>query len=91
MVSPQKKPDRAKEAFELVRPLDYGEEIFILAQTLAIFKEAQQVNHIANLTIPNFPTENLLRPTTWQTINSLRGVVEDIKLIQQCYYYSTCS
>ncbi|VEP18465.1 ATPase (fragment) [Hyella patelloides LEGE 07179] len=87
----EKKPDKATEAFAVVRDLLYGEEVFILAQTLAVFQEAKTPNNIAHLTIPNFPTENLLRPTTWQTMNSLRRVVEDIKLIQHSVSRNTKS
>ena len=79
----EKQPDKATEAFAVVRSLLYGEEVFILSQTLAIFQKAEEIRTIAKLKIPNFPTENLLRSTTWQTMNSLRRVVEDVKLIQQ--------
>ncbi|MEO0834438.1 MAG: ATP-binding protein, partial [Cyanobacteria bacterium J06642_3] len=72
----------AIEAFTIVRDLPYGEELHILAQTLAMFQTADDVRTIASLDINNFPSENLLRPTTWQVMNSLRRVVEDIKLIQ---------
>lgn len=84
-------PDKATKAFIVVRDLLYGEEVFILAQTLAIFQEAKAVNTIAKLTIPNFSTENLLRPATWQVMNSLRKVVEDIKLIQHSVSRNTKS
>ena len=78
----EQKPDKATEAFAVVRDLLYGEEVFILAQTLSIFQQVEEAINIANLTIPNFPTENLLRPDTWQVMNSLGRVVEDIKLIR---------
>ena len=78
----EKKPEKATEAFNVVRNLLYGEEVFILAQTLTSFKRAETSDSIANLTISNFPIENLLRPATWQTMNKLQRVVEDTKLIQ---------
>ena len=78
----KKQPENATEAFNIVRDLLYGEEVFILAETLASFQKAETPHSIANLTISNFPTENLLRSATWQTMNRLQKVVEDIKLIQ---------
>ncbi len=78
----EKQPDQATEAFSVLRNLLYGEELFILAHTLNMFQQAKEVNKIANLTFPKFPRENLLRPITWQTMNSLRRVVDNIKLIQ---------
>ena len=78
----EKQPDKATEAFAVVRPLLYGKELHILAKILEAFLQTKEIKDIANLEIPNFPTENLLRPTTWQSMNSLRRVVEEIKLIQ---------
>ena len=82
----KKQPDKAIEAFSVVRNLLYGEEVFILAQTLASFQKAETPDRIANLNVPDFPTQNLLRTATWQTINRLVGVVKDIKSIQ----HGTC-
>ncbi|MEM9272575.1 MAG: ATP-binding protein [Cyanobacteria bacterium P01_F01_bin.143] len=79
----EKQPVKATEAFAVVRNLLYAEELFILSQNLANFQQAEEVKNIANLTITDFPTENLLRPNTWEVMNSLRRVVDDLKLIQQ--------
>ena len=78
----EKQPSLATKVFTVVRSLPYGKEVYILSITLEMFKQAKEIYTIANLKIPSFPKENLLRPTTWQTMNSLRRVVEDIKLIQ---------
>ena len=78
----EKKPSLATKVFIVVRSLPYGEEVFTLAHTLAIFQKAKATNDIANITISDLPKENLLRPTSWHVINSLKRVIEDIKLIQ---------
>ena len=79
----EEKPDLATKAFAIVRDLPYGEELFILTQALTIFQHIDRFETIASFNFNRFPTENLLRPTTWTAMNSLRRVVEDIKLIQQ--------
>jgi hypothetical protein len=78
----EKEPAKATEAFAVVRPLLYGEEMFALAQTLAAFHEAKQLATIAALQISASPSEPLLRPATWEAIASLRRVVEDVQLVQ---------
>ena len=78
----EKQPNKATEAFEKVRSLLYGEEVYILAKTLAIFHPVQKLEQIASLEIPVFPQDNLLRPITWKTLTNLRRVVKDIETIQ---------
>jgi len=77
----EKKPEQATTAFFVVRSLLYGEEMFMLAQTLAQFKKAKKPDSIAAIQLPIFPSEPLLRPTTWDVVNSLRRVVEDVKIV----------
>jgi hypothetical protein len=77
----EKEPTKATEAFAVVRSLLYGEEMYILAHTLAAFNDTQDLNSIANLEIPTFPTSGLLRPTTWQTLDRFVKVIEYIKII----------
>ena len=79
----EKQPTKATEAFAVVRSLLYGEEMYILAHTLAAFNDTQDLNSIANLEIPTFPTSGLLRPTTWQTLDRFVKVIEDIKIINR--------
>ncbi|NMF63500.1 AAA family ATPase [Brasilonema octagenarum] len=79
----EKEPVKAVAAFAQVRSLPYGEEMFTLAQTLAAFNKANKPNTIATVKIPPFPQEPLLRPITWQTLTSLRSVVENAKIIQR--------
>ncbi|MEM7556558.1 MAG: ATP-binding protein [Cyanobacteria bacterium P01_A01_bin.84] len=78
----QKKPAISTQFFSLLNNLLYGEELFILTQTLSMLQHVYHVDAIASLNITTFPTENLLRPSTWQAMNSLRRVVDDIKLVQ---------
>ncbi|KAB8331742.1 ATP-binding protein [Scytonema tolypothrichoides VB-61278] len=79
----EKEPAKAMQAFEVVRSLLYGEEMFTLAQTLAAFNKAEETDAIATVQIPPFPQEPLLRPVTWQTLTSLRSVVEIANIIQR--------
>ncbi|MFM6674488.1 MAG: ATP-binding protein, partial [Dolichospermum sp.] len=78
----EKQPTKATEAFEVVRSLLYGEEIYILAVTLAEFNEIKELDSIANLEIPTFPTRGLLRSATWQTLDRFVKVIEDVKIIK---------
>ena len=77
----EKQPFKAVQAFEVVRSLLYGEEMYILAITLAVFNDIKNLDSIANLQIPTFPTIDLLRPTTWQILDRFVKVIEDIKII----------
>ena len=77
----EKEPEKATAAFEKVRSLLYGEEMFLLAQTLTKFRAAKHPITIAEIQIPNFPPEPHLRPSTWETLKGLCRVVEDTQLI----------
>jgi hypothetical protein len=85
----KKEPAKATEAFAVVCSLLYGEELFTLAQTLTTFNEAQEPAIIATLELPISPNEPLLRPITWNTINSLCRVVEDVRVVQHSVSRST--
>lgn len=78
----EKEPAKAMKAFAVVRSLLYGEEMFILAQTLAAFHDAKELATIVTLQVPAFPKEPLLRSATWETLTSLRRVVEDVHVVQ---------
>ncbi|MBW4448733.1 MAG: AAA family ATPase [Spirirestis rafaelensis WJT71-NPBG6] len=79
----EKEPAIAMKAFAQVRSLLYGEEMFILAETLTAFDEAKELDTIAGVQIPPFPEEPLLRPTTWETLTSLKHVIENAQLVQR--------
>ena len=93
----EKQPAKATKAFAKVRseamPLGlsllYGEEVYTLANTLAIFKPVTELNQIASLDVPAFPQDNLLRPVTWETLNNLRRVVEEVKTIKNSVSHTT--
>lgn len=76
-------PAKATEAFTVVRSLLYGEEMYTLAQNLATFHVAKEPGSIAAVKLFTFPPEPLLRPVTWQTITSLRRVVEDVQFVNR--------
>jgi AAA+ ATPase superfamily predicted ATPase len=79
----EKQPTKATEAFLVVRSLLYGEEMYILAQTLAAFNEAKKLNSIAEIQLLTFPKKDLLSPNTWQTLDRFLQVIEDVKIINR--------
>ncbi len=81
-------PAKAMEAFAVVRSLLYGEEMFTLAQTLAVFHDAKELATIAALEVPACPKEPLLRPVTWKMIASLHRVVEDVQVVERSVSHS---
>ncbi|WP_313656156.1 AAA family ATPase [Planktothrix agardhii] len=87
----EKQPEKATEAFGVVSSLLYGQEMLTLAQILAIFNIAKNLNVIAILKIPDFPPEPYLRPQTWIAIKGLYRVVEDTNLIKNSASRSTRS
>ena len=85
----KQQPNKAAEAFEKVRSLLYGEEIYTLAKTLAMFQSARELEQIAELDLPAFPQDDLLRGSTWETLNKLRRVVVEIKTIETSVSHAT--
>ena len=86
----EKEPAEAEEAFAVVRPLLYGEEMYTLAQNLAVFHRAEDVDGIASIPVETYhgtslqsSQETLLRPKTWQAISKFHRVVQDIQLVQR--------
>ncbi|WP_293350122.1 MULTISPECIES: ATP-binding protein [unclassified Microcoleus] len=78
----EQEPDKATEAFAVVRDLLYGEEMLTLAQIITGFHQTAELADIASLKLPPSPNPPLLRETTWQAIASLRGVIADVQLVQ---------
>ncbi len=78
----EQQPDKATEAFAVVRDLLYGEEMFTLAQILTDFHQTAELTEIASLKLPLSPNPPRLRETTWQAITSLRRVIADVQLVQ---------
>ncbi|WP_414621742.1 ATP-binding protein [Calothrix sp. CCY 0018] len=79
----EKNPNKATDAFALVRSLLYGEEMYTLAFTLTLFKKTKDIKTIASIQLPTFPQENLLRPTTWETLTFLSQVVENTRVLEK--------
>lgn len=79
----EQKPEKAMEAFAVVRDLAYGEEMFTLAQILAAFQIAKEPDQIAALNVPDSPNQPCLHLPAWESIAALRRVVSDIQIIQQ--------
>ena len=86
----KKEPEKAAQAFAAVRDLLYGEEMYLLAETLAVFSQYQHPHTIAlssdckilKLTsIP--PLEQRFRPATWQVISLLHNVLDEVCNIQK--------
>ncbi|MBD1815126.1 ATP-binding protein [Microcoleus vaginatus DQ-U2] len=78
----EQEPDKATEAFAVVRDLLYGEEMFSLAQILTDFHQTAELAEIASLKLPASPNPPLLRGTTWEAIASLRRVIADVQVVQ---------
>jgi hypothetical protein len=76
----EEEPQKATEAFEKVRTLLYGEEMYQLASILTDLRGTTDTKTIASLNLPSFPNAPLLRPITWQALTRLRQVKEDIAL-----------
>ncbi|HEY9739469.1 MAG TPA: ATP-binding protein, partial [Coleofasciculaceae cyanobacterium] len=77
-------PHEAAEAFAVkqVHSVPYGEEMFTLANTIAVFYDADELATIAILPLPNLPKVSL-RPDTWKAVASLCQVVEEVQIVQR--------
>jgi hypothetical protein len=72
---------KACDAFEVAQEMPYGQEMFALANTLALFQKAVTVSEIATIEVSEFPTEPVLRPVTWQAMQRFCHVVSDTKTV----------
>lgn len=84
----EQKPEKAIEAFAVVRDLPYGKEMFTLAQILSPFQQASELDQIATLinlaATPNLlPSPPFLHPTTWDAILSLLQVIFNVQISQK--------
>lgn len=75
------KPQAASGVFERVRELLYGQEMYALAVSLALFSEAKTVSEIATIDVPDYPKDPLLRPVTWKAMQRFCNVVSDTKTV----------
>jgi len=79
----RKNPRRSAQAFERVRDLNYGEEMFILAQTIETFYNSKKIDSIAAISLPSLPKQPLLRSNTWEAIASFYRVIENLKIVER--------
>ncbi|WP_156093053.1 AAA family ATPase [Planktothrix serta] len=80
--------EESVKAFTQIRSLPYGEELYILAQTLAAFANAGELAVVTLLRLPAIPQEPILRTSTWEVINSLHQVVQVFREIQSKVSYA---
>ena len=78
----RKNPRRSAQAFKIVRDLNYGEEMFILAQTIETFYNSKKIDSIAAISLPSLPKQPLLRSNTWEAIASFYKVIENLKIVE---------
>lgn len=79
----RREPGKAVEAFGCYRSLPYGEELFVLAQTLESFQSANEIAEIAIAPVPATPSQPLLRLSTWRAIADLGIVIEDVRVVRR--------
>ncbi|MBP0028428.1 AAA-like domain-containing protein [Roseofilum sp. Guam] len=82
----EKKTTHATEAFNVVRHILYGEEMYILALSLDLCTQAKIFNQIHNLTLPLCPERNpkqRLRQTSWPALEAFHRVTQETQLIDR--------
>ncbi|MEG4809608.1 ATP-binding protein [Microcoleus sp. F8-D3] len=80
----------ALQAFNSVRYLPYGEEMFMISVIMYIYQKTKTLNGIAGLSIYNiFPTKPWLRCDTWRALASFYEIIRDIQIIQNSSSRST--
>ena len=72
----------AIEAFEAVRSLPYGEEMWRISVIMSIYQKTIKLNDITALSLYSAPNKPWLRWDTWKAIDSLYEIIKDIKVIQ---------
>ncbi|NEO85499.1 MAG: DHHC zinc finger domain-containing protein [Spirulina sp. SIO3F2] len=79
----EKDPAIATRAFNVVRHILYGEEMYRLAHNLYLCHNLNTIEQIQNLTLSPCPEpepEKCLRPETWEAIASLQRVIEEAEV-----------
>lgn len=82
----QQQPTEAARAFQTVRHLLYGEEMYTIAYNLHLCKDATDLETIATLNLYSSPESDphkCLRSTTWDTIAIFKRVIQDAQLSQR--------
>ncbi|MDB9519046.1 AAA family ATPase [Roseofilum reptotaenium CS-1145] len=76
----------ASQAFQQVRHIPYGKEMYTLAQTLGLCTQAKEFNQIHTLTLPPCPEpdpEKRLRQTSWPALEAFHRVTQEAQLIHR--------
>jgi len=82
---------KALDAFQKVRFLPYGDEIFLSTQTLKECINADELAAISYLNIDTIFSQPMLRKATCEVIISLQKVIKEVKIIQISVSKSTKS
>ena len=69
-------------AFDEVRSLPYGDEMWRISLIMFMYLDAIKLNDIAALSIYRSPKKPWLREPTWKAIGSLYEIIGDIQIIQ---------
>ena len=75
-------PYDAMKAFETVRNLHYGEEMWRISLIMFIYQDTMKLNDIAALSLYRVPEKPWLRSDIWKAIFSLYEIIGDIQFIQ---------
>ncbi|MGK7956350.1 MAG: AAA-like domain-containing protein [Crocosphaera sp.] len=79
----KKKPSQATAAFQVTRSLLYGKEMYLLSAILTRLDEAETVQAVVNINLPNFPQTPYLRPNTWQVIRQFQTIISNVQEVEQ--------
>ncbi|MEG4302918.1 ATP-binding protein [Microcoleus sp. D3_18a_C4] len=75
-------PYDAMKAFETVRNLHYGEEMWRISLIMFIYQDTMKLKDIAALSLYRVPEKPWLRSDIWKAIFSLYEIIGDIQFIQ---------
>lgn len=78
----ENQPDKAAQAFAVVRDIPHGEEMHGLASLLAMFDTADTAEAMAAIELPDLPSDRSLRPHIWEAIRRFCNVISDTKTVQ---------
>ncbi|MEG4489401.1 ATP-binding protein [Microcoleus sp. D2_18a_B4] len=73
------------EAFDAVRILPYGDEMWRISLILSIYQKAIKLNDISALSLFDLPNKPWLRSDTWRAIIRLYNIIRDIQIIQNSW------
>ncbi|MEM9216724.1 MAG: ATP-binding protein [Cyanobacteria bacterium P01_F01_bin.150] len=85
----------AAQAFEVVRDIAHGEEMYQLATSLNLYNGAKTVDAIVSLSLPastlRFAPSPIFHGKTWEAIQSFYKTIEDTQLVQRSVAKATRS